>query len=181
MEIFRSITQSLHIEWTVVIAQALSFLVLVVALVRFLYRPIGDMLRQRQEKIANDLAAAEAQQTRAESLRLDYEQRLSSIAEQARARLDQALKDAEASRQRLLASARTEIRDLHQRHQDQLLAEREQLRRDLRTEMADIAVLAAAKALRNRLDQAAQAAVIDQVILDIDALPSDSQTPMESG
>ncbi|HEY3417689.1 MAG TPA: F0F1 ATP synthase subunit B [Armatimonadota bacterium] len=165
------IIQTLGIEWPVVIAQAISFVLLVVVLSRFLYRPISNIMAQRQEQIANNLSAAEAQQQKAEALRREYEGHLANIADEARAKLDQALKDAEAARLRLLETAQSEVRDLHTRQQAQLALEREQLRRDLRAEMSDIAVTAATKALRGGLDPATQSNVLNRVIQELGQLP----------
>jgi F-type H+-transporting ATPase subunit b len=168
MGIFETLKESLHIDPAVVIAQSVTFLVLLVLLVKVLYRPIQDMLQQRQRQIADSLSNADAKYQEAESLRKEYEDHLAKIADEARVRLDQAMKDAEAARQRVLEKAQDEVRDLHQRQQAQLALEREQLRRDLRAEMSDIAVMAAAKALRQQLNPTLQSAVIDQVIKELD-------------
>ena len=167
-----SLFQSLGIEWPVVIAQSVSFLLLLVLLSRYLYKPFQSILAQRREKIADDLAAAAAQEARAEALRKEYEAHLAGIADEARARLELAVKDAEAARTRVLDAAQTEIRELQERNHAQLALEREQLRRELRAEMADIAVLAAGKALRLQLTTPLQAAVIDQVISEMDRVPT---------
>ncbi|HEX2948899.1 MAG TPA: F0F1 ATP synthase subunit B [Armatimonadota bacterium] len=176
MEILKGIAESLNIEPAVVIAQSISFVILVGVLIKFLYRPVESVMRQRQEQIANSLAGADANEKKAESLRKEYEAHLANVADEARAKLDQAVKDAEAARQRMIAAAQTDIQALNERNQAQLALDREQLRRDLRKEMADIAVLAASKALRSQLTPDIQSSVIDQVIKDLDT-PS-SQSPM---
>lgn len=167
-----TILTSLGIEGPVVIAQIISFVVLLILLGKFLYKPLQEITKQRQETIANHLAAAEAQQQHAADLRKEYEGHLASIADEARAKLDQAVKDAEVARQRMLEEAHTEIQEMHARHQAQLSLEREQLRRELRSDMSDIAVLAATKALRSQLTPELQTAVIDQVIREFDQAPS---------
>jgi len=166
------ILHSLGIEPQVVIAQAIAFLILLVVVQRFLFKPFNSILQQRQEQIANNLANADAQREKAEALRKDYEAHLAGIADEAREKLEQATRDAEAARQRLLESAKTEIDELHRRNEAQLALEREQLRRELRTEMADIAVMAAGKALRAQLTPALQTAVNDQVIAELDHVTS---------
>ncbi|MHB9131892.1 MAG: F0F1 ATP synthase subunit B [Armatimonadota bacterium] len=168
MGIFETLKESLHIEPSVVLAQSITFLVLLVLLVKFLYRPIQDVLQQRQRQIADSLSNADTEHQKAESLRKEYEDHLAKIADEARVRLDQAMKDAETARQRVLEKAQEEVHDLHQRQQAQLTLEREQLRRDLRAEMSDIAVMAAAKALRQQLNPTLHSAVIDQVISELD-------------
>jgi F-type H+-transporting ATPase subunit b len=163
-----SITESLGIDWRVIIAQGIGLIVLFLFLRQYLFGPVSQILRQRKEQIANSLAGADAQHVEAESLRKEYQARLDGIADEARMRLDQAVKDAEVARQRLLEQAQTDIRALHERSQAQLALDREQLRRDLRTEMADIAVMAAGKALREQMTPGLQSAVVDQVIRELE-------------
>lgn len=178
MELFRSIAGSLHIDGQVVIAQSIAFLVLLIGLGKFLYKPIEAIMRQRQEQIARSLDGAEVQRTKAEELKKEYEAHLTNIADEAKARLDQAMRDAEAARQRLLDAANVEIHELHERHLGQLALEREQLRRDLRNEMSEIAVMAAGKALRSQLTPTLQSAVVDQVILELDKPTATTPTMM---
>jgi len=172
-QVVNELFKSLGIDGTVVVAQMISFIVLLLLLIKFLYKPIQSILQQRQEQIANSLTSAEAQQMQAEALRKEYEAHLANIADEARAKLDQAMKDAETGRQQMLEKTQADIRDLQTRFQAQLALEREQLRRELRAEMSDVAVLAATKALRTQLTPQLQSAVIDQVIAELDqpALP----------
>lgn len=161
------ILKQLGIEWQVALAQLIGFGILVLIVRKYLFGPIGAIMQQRQEQIANQLAHAEAQQLHAESLRKEYEEHLAGIADEARQRLELAIKEAETARQRTLEQAQSEVRDLYQRHQAQLELDREQLRRELRGELSDIAVMAASKALRGQLTPNIQSAVIDQVIQEI--------------
>jgi F-type H+-transporting ATPase subunit b len=161
------ILKQLGIEWQIALAQLIGFGVLVLIVRKYLFGPIGAILQQRQEQIANQLSHAEAQQLHAESLRKEYEEHLAKVADEARQRLEVAMKEAEVARQRTLEQAQTEVRDLYQRHESQLELDREQLRRELRGELSDIAVMAATKALRGQLTPAIQTAVIDQVIREI--------------
>ena len=165
------ILHSLGIEVPVVIAQSIAFLILMGVLIKYLYRPIETIMRVRSEKIADSLSGAEAQRQQAEALRVQYEGQLANIADEARVKMAQAVKDGEAAQQRLIEAARAEIHELHERNTAQLALDREQLRRDLRSEMSEIAVLAATKALRTQLTPTLQSAVIDNVIKELD-MPS---------
>ena len=109
MEIFKSIAESLHIDPTVALAQLVAFVILLAFLVFYLYRPMEAILQQRKEQIAKHLANADQERVRAEALRKEYEAHLAGIADEARAKLDQAMKDAEAARQRLLRRPHREI------------------------------------------------------------------------
>jgi F-type H+-transporting ATPase subunit b len=163
--------QSLGIDPSVALAQSISLLILIGVLWGVLYKPFQALVRQREETVANHLANAEAQSIRAQSIRKEYEDNLAHVADEARQRLDQATKDAEAARQRMLDTAQAEIHDLYARHEAQLALEREQLRRELRKEMSAIAVLAAEKALRAKMTPELQSAINDQVLSELDQTP----------
>ncbi len=165
------IFHSLGVVPNIVYAQIIAVVVLFFVLKKFLFGPIGDIMRLRNEQVANSLSGAEAQRLQAESLRKDYEGHLANIAEEARQKLEQALHDAEAARQRMLDATQEEIHRLHERHEAQLALDREQLRRELRSEVSDLAVMAATKALRNQLTPTLQSAVVDQVLTDLRNLP----------
>jgi len=152
----------------VVIAQSVAFLLLLGLLLKFLYRPVEMMLSLRKEQIAKSLSGADEQRQQAESLRMEYEGHLANIADEARAKMEQAMKDAEAARLRMLETAKSEIHELHERHFAQLALDREQLRRDLRSEMSDIAVYAATTALRTQLPNTLQSSIIDNVIKELE-------------
>lgn len=162
------IINSLHIEWTVVGAQAISFIVLLFILKKFLYGPLEEIMKLRAGQISKNLSSADELNKQADSRRLEYEQHLANIAEEARMRMEQSIKDSDAERRRMLDSAQLEIRELQARGQAQLELDHERLRHELRAEMSEVAVMAASKALRAQITPSIQSAVIDLVIQELD-------------
>ena len=159
---------SLHIEWAVVGAQAISFIALLFILKKYLYGPLEEIMKMRAGQISKSLSNADEQNKSAEELRLKYEQHLDNIAEEARIRMEQTIKDSEAERRRMLEASQIEIRELQARGQAQLELDHERLRHELRAEMSEVAVMAASKALRAQMTPQIQAAVIDQLIQELD-------------
>lgn len=60
------------------IAQVLNFLILVFILAKFAYKPLMKIMDDRKNKIAGDLAAAEAAKTDAESIKAEYAAKLAA-------------------------------------------------------------------------------------------------------
>ncbi len=161
------ILKSLNVEIPVLIAQLTSFVVLIFVLMKFLYRPIENILQQRADSIAGNLSAAEEERKKANEFRQQYEAQLASVAEEARIKLEQAVKDAELTRERMIAEVKNEIIEIQNKAQEQLKQERDKLRYEIRTEMAEIAVNAAKRALRGNMTQQLSSAIIDSVINEI--------------
>lgn len=162
------IINSLHIEWAVVGAQAISFIALLFILKRYLYGPLEEIMKMRAGQISKSLSSADELNKQADARRMEYEQHLANIAEEARIRMEQTIKDSDAERRRMLEAAQAEIRELQARGEAQLALDHERLRHELRAEMSEVAVMAASKALRSQITPTIQAAVIDQVIQELD-------------
>lgn len=168
MEIIRSIQESLGIDWQVVIAQAISFLVLVMLLLKYMFKPIESMFQQRQNQVKKSIADAEEQREHAASLRQLYEGHLANIADEARAKMDQMIKDADVQTTRMIAAANVEIHDMQERNRTQMALDYAHLRQQLREEVTNIAITAATKVLRTQITPEMHSSIIDQVIRDID-------------
>ena len=61
------------IDWFTVIAQIINFLVLLLLLRRFLYKPILNAMEERERKVAERLESARQERVRAEEERARYE------------------------------------------------------------------------------------------------------------
>ena len=142
---------SLGIDPKVFVAQLISFIILIVVLGLFLFRPMTEVMRQRKLKIDSDLDSASNEKNNAEQLRAEYERKLAEISEEARQRVAQSVADANAAAKRIRERADEEIAELTKRHEAKLAAERVELRRELKNEAVDLAVEIADKALRNQM------------------------------
>jgi len=94
------------IDWFTVAAQVINFLILVWLLKRFLYRPILDAIDAREERIAAELADADAKRTEARKERDEFQHKNEAFEQQRATLLSQATDEAKAERQRLLDQAR---------------------------------------------------------------------------
>jgi F-type H+-transporting ATPase subunit b len=94
------------IDWFTVGAQALNFTVLVWLLKRFLYQPVLAAIAAREALIAHQLADADAVRRTAEQQRQAFVQKSDAFDQQRAALLEKAQHEAQAEREKLLASAR---------------------------------------------------------------------------
>jgi F-type H+-transporting ATPase subunit b len=113
------------IDWFTIAAQALNFLILVWLMKRFLYKPILNTIDAREQRIAKELADAEAKKADAQKEREAFKGKNREFDRQRDALLSQATEEAKAERQRLLDEARQTAEGLHAKRQDAM--EREQL------------------------------------------------------
>lgn len=65
------------------IAQILNFLVLVIVLAKFAYKPLCNIMDERKNKIASDLESAEKAKTDAEAVKAEYAAKLAEAKQEA--------------------------------------------------------------------------------------------------
>ena len=145
------------------LAQIITFGVLVWFVQRFLWGPLTNLMEARKKRIADGLAAAdrgkhdkELAQQRAKEVLQDAKAQASEIVGQAQKRaaaiVEEAKGDARVEGARLLTAARSEI--------DQ---ETSRAREQLREHVAMLAVAGAEKILKREIDAAAHKGVVDSL------------------
>jgi len=94
------------IDWFTVGAQALNFLILVWLMKRFLYKPILHAIAEREERIAAELADADAHKAEAKKERDEFQHKNQDLDRERAALLGRAKHEAEATGRRLVEEAR---------------------------------------------------------------------------
>ena len=133
------------------IVQVINFVILLIILQRFLYKPLLAKMEERTGAIKRSLD--EAQAARADAVRQQEEnaaQLRAAYAEAASIR-DQALREAEEAGRKQLEAAQAQARKLVEDTKAQLDGEIRRARDELRRETTDLALAAAEKLVRRTL------------------------------
>lgn len=97
------IVHSLGFNVNVFLMQVVLFVVLWILMSHLFWNPVLARLRQRDQDIANAYKAVSDTQHEMEALRADYLARISQVEAEARARIQAAIREAQAERERILA------------------------------------------------------------------------------
>jgi F-type H+-transporting ATPase subunit b len=149
--------------WTVV-----TFVLVVLVLGRFAWKPILGALEDRENKIREDLKSAEDSRAAAEKMRQDYEREMAAVEARTRELIGAAQKEAQRLREEMLKAAQDESAKLSEKTRQQLAEEQRKLVRELRAEVAAISVGAAEKLLRKSVDKSAQEKFVDEAMADFE-------------
>src|ERR1700737_2627653 len=144
--------------------QDLAFIVLMVLLVRYLYRPISQVLEARTRRIQEGLRAAEEAKRDREAAEKEYRLRMEAARREGQALLDRIAKKGEDLRKELEAKARAQAEGLIARARAEIQQEREQAVQDLREQVADLAVMAAGRIIGESLDLKKHRELIERAI-----------------
>jgi F-type H+-transporting ATPase subunit b len=151
-------------HWREVATHAVAFTLAVVVLRRFAWKPILSLLDERRAKIAGEFETIERERTDVARVRTDYETQLKTIDTQARAKLQEAVGEGQKVAAEIKESARLESRELITRAREEIDREKDKAEVALKEDMVDMAMAAAEKVIRSKLDDATHRRLIAETI-----------------
>ncbi len=159
----------LEISWQAVVLQIVAFLVLIWAVRKYLFGPIGGILEARQNEVQNTLDQVYRDREAMETSRREYEARLAGIEAEARDRIQAALKEAQGMKEEIIGAAHTEADRLVDHAREEVVREKQRAMVELRTHVADLAVEAAGKILRRSVDDRTHRELVSDFINQVGA------------
>ncbi len=155
---------SLGISWQALAVNLVNFGLLFLILAKFAYRPIMNMLDERTEKIKEGLEKSEQAEKRAADIDAEAKQALDAARKEGQALIAQATETANKHGETLKEQAKKEAEALIERARAEIQLERDQAISQLRTEFADITILAAEKVINESMDKDKHRKVIDEIL-----------------
>ncbi len=99
----------MQIDWFTFSAQIINFLILLWLLRKFLYSPLLNVMKNREEKISSRLDEASSKLKEAEDKSKKYQKKLEELEKQKSTWLDEAKEEAESFKLELMQEARNEV------------------------------------------------------------------------
>lgn len=140
------------IDWHLLIAQAINFTILVVALSWLLYKPVLKMVKERERVIAQGVADAEESTKRLAHADVEVEKRVGAAEKEAGSIVEHARHTATDERVRILKEAEERAQRVAKDAAARAKEMAAQSLRESEREIARLALLAAEKVLRTTHD-----------------------------
>ncbi|MGH7667838.1 MAG: F0F1 ATP synthase subunit B [Candidatus Dormibacteria bacterium] len=148
--------------------EVVVFLVLLYLLSRYVFPPISKALKSRQLQISRALAEAEDARHEVDQARQQEKSELAEARRQAQEILDRAQKLGEELREELRQKGRDEQEAMLARARAEMAQERERAVSQLRSQVAELVLLATTKILEEELDQKRQRRLIEEALAGVD-------------
>lgn len=150
------------IIWTII-----TFLIVLAILRGIAWKPLVQVLKDREEKIQSSLE--EAEKARLEAIRLlEENRRVLMEADAQSARIIREGRDVgEKLKAEILEKAQVSSRQMVEQAKDEIRREKDAALIQLRSEVSDLAIAAAGKILDANLDTAQQRRLVDQAIKEL--------------
>lgn len=161
----------MRIDWWTLALQAANFLILVWLLQHFLYRPVQNLIADRQHRTDSVIAEASAAKSAAEQLQGELEQQRAAINREREQAMEQAHAAAKAEAAALLEHARGDARGLLAEERQRLEQERADAGEALRRDAIDLGVSIACRLLASAADSNLEAPFLTRAAAKLAALP----------
>ncbi len=142
----------------------INVFILFFALSYLLFNPVRDVLEKRRKKIADELEQAAADQTKAASLKEEYEAKLKDVNKEAESILEAARKKAKNREAEMVEEAKAEAARIIERAGREVELEKRKAVDDMKQEIVSIATLIAGKVVGSSMDVQIQDALVDETL-----------------
>jgi F-type H+-transporting ATPase subunit b len=164
METLEDNVEGLGISIPTLITQVISFIILLVLLRVFAYKPIMKMLDDRSSRIKESLEQAEAVKAQSARAEEDLKKQIETASREGQDRIANAIKAGEEIKHRAQEDAKKEAEKLITRARAEIRIERDEAIGDVRKEFADLTVLAAGKVIEKSLNKEDHRELIEKVL-----------------
>lgn len=156
--------EKLGIEPSLLLAQIVNFIIIMVVLTKILYKPILGMLEKRKKDIEESLVRSEQVRQEEEKMQARKEKLLSEARKEARAILDEAKKQGKEAEREIVVTAHHEASEIIEKAKREVTAIHEALSRDIRNESVTLAGAMAKQLLGSVLTSADQHKLIEKYL-----------------
>lgn len=149
--------------WTLI-----TFFIAMTVMYKLAFKRIQDALDHRRQVIVDSVETAERTKLEAEQLLVEYKQQLASARGEADLIVERARKAGDELTSRVKAEAEVQRAAQLVQTQQQVQAEIERAMSDLRTDVAEMTVIAAERVLRGTIDRSQHEKLIETAVAELD-------------
>ncbi len=129
-----------------------------------LFNPARKLLRDRQEKIRQDIACAAQDKEESAKAKAEYEQRLKDVDKEAEAILAEARQKALKNEAKIIADAKEEAARIIARASEEAVLEKKRVADEMKQEMISLASMMAGKVVAANIDTTVQNELVEETL-----------------
>ena len=152
------------IDWRLLAAQVVNFLILLFILKKILYKPVITLLDERKKKIEESLANAEKIQKELEETELSREKVLNEAIEEGKRIIAEASAQGNALMIESQNKAKADMEAMMEQGRQMIVGEKEKMKTEVKGEVARMIEMSLEKVLGNALDSKTQGKLVDDAV-----------------
>ncbi|MBI5370203.1 F0F1 ATP synthase subunit B [Candidatus Uhrbacteria bacterium] len=154
----------LGINAKILLAQLVNFLIVLLVLWRWVYRPMVKLLDERSARIEASMKHADEIDAKMAAIEKEQQRLVGQAKTEAAAILESSRQDAERRKKEMIDAAKQEVQSVVAQGKDQLQAQKHQMIHEAKEEIVEIAIQAAQKVLQEQIDEKISHKLSERVI-----------------
>lgn len=159
-----SIISTFHIDWHLIIAQAINFVVVILVLWHFALKPLGKLMDERGKTISGGLDNAKKQEELVAKASADYQALIAKANAEGMAKMKESTKNAEVKGEQIIAKAQEAAKEILATNLKQIEAEKVKMLADAKNELAELVIQVSAKVFEDGMTPKIDHAVVAESI-----------------
>ncbi len=136
-----------------IVTHIIGFLIAVLLLKRFAWKPLLSILEERRSKIKSEFDNIDKEKKKVEDLVSDYQTKLKEIDSLARVKIQEAAREGQKVGNEIKENARKESKDILTRAREEIQMDVDKAKVQLKNDLVNMTMRAAEKLIRERLDE----------------------------
>jgi F-type H+-transporting ATPase subunit b len=141
-----------------------AFVILLLVLWKYALPPVRNMMKQREDRIRDDLERAEQARTEAEGELANYRRQVADAGNEAARIIEEARLSADGVKRQIQSQAEADAAEIRARAQEDIRLAAERAQADLQGRVAELSIELAEKIVERNLDRDTQLALVESYI-----------------
>jgi F-type H+-transporting ATPase subunit b len=142
----------------------LAFVVLLLVMWKYALPPVRNMMKQREDRIRDDLERAEQTRTEAEGELANYRRQVADARNEAARIIEEARQSADEVKRQIQSQAESDAAETRARAQEDIRLAADRAQADLQGRVAELSIELAEKIVERNLDRDTQLALVESYI-----------------
>src|SRR6266542_3360687 len=151
-------------EMNEIVWGGLAFVVLLLVMWKTALPPVRNMMKQREDRIRDDLERAEQARTEAEGELTNYRRQVADARSEAARIIEEARQSADEVKRQIQAQAEGDAAEIRSRAQEDIRLATDRAQADLQGRVTDLSIELAEKIVERSLDRETQLALVESYI-----------------
>ena len=152
--------------WQIVVS-LLNLVILFLIIKKFLYKPVKNVLKSRQEKLDEKYTQADEYLSEAENAKIELDKKLNDAENRADAILNDATINAEKRKEKIVNEAREEAESIIRQAKSQAELEKKKAESEIKTQIVDVSFELSKKLIEREIKEEDHHKLIDSFITQI--------------
>ncbi|GAB62513.1 F0F1 ATP synthase B subunit [Candidatus Jettenia caeni] len=164
------ILNTLGINFKSIIIQGTGFLILLFVLKKFLFGKISAVIKARTDEVRNTYERIEKDRAEAETVKLEYQRKLSEAEADAARRIQEAINEGNRISEEIIKRAKEEVELVRIKAQEGIEQERKKALTEIRNQVVTLSILASSRIIKQSISPQTAEELVDGFIEEIGEL-----------